>query len=469
MGLAALCCIAVGGQADSWPQFRGPAGSGIGARGFPVHFGPTTNRLWDVPVPTGHSSVSVVGSRLFTTGYESNRLAVFALDRETGRRLWTRSLVPGAIERGAGLSQPATATPASDGERIVVYFGSFGLACFDLEGREQWTRPLPVPVTQHGAGTSPVIAGDLAVLNCDQDVGSYLLAVDKRTGATRWRADRAEFHRGFSTPLPYPPEHPEQLIVPGSLRLVSYNLADGTERWWVRGFPNEMVSSPVAGGGVVYVAGWTYGSGVARMPPFETLLAQADADHDGQLTREEAPSGPAKQHFVYLDADKDGRVTRAEYDAVARLFDESRNVCLAVRPDGRGDVTETHVLWRAAKGLPYVPTPLLYEGRLHLLKNGGMFSAYDARTGRVLYQEERLGALGDNYASPIAGEGRICVISQQGTAVVLRASDTLEVLARNPLGEPVIATPALADGCLYVRTLTRLYAFREGAAGTNAP
>jgi outer membrane protein assembly factor BamB len=321
---------------------------------------------------------------------------------------------------------------------------------------------LPVPVTQHGPGTSPVLAGDLLLLNGDQDMGSYLLAVDKRDGRTRWKTERPAFRRGFATPLPWPAEKPEHLIVPGTLRLVAYNLKDGSERWSVRGLPNEMVSSPVAGDGLIFIAGWTHGSGVSRMPDFDQLLAQGDANHDGKLTRAEAPTGPAKQHFVYIDRDKDGLATREEYAVIARIFDESKNVALAIRPDGRGDVTDTHVVWKATRGLPYVPSPLFYEGRIYLVKNGGLASCLDAKTGRISYQEERLGALGDYYASPVAAAGKICVASQPGVVVVYRAGDTLEVLARNPLNEPLLATPAIVDDTLYVRTRSQLYAFGSG-------
>ena len=124
---------------------------------------------------------------------------------------------------------------------------------YDFDGKELWRKPLSIPVTQHGAGTSPVLAGDLLILNSDQDVDSHLLTVNKRDGRTVWRTERPGFHRGFATPLLWPIEKPEQIIVPGTLRLVAYNLCDGTERWSVRGFPNEMVSSPVAGNGLIYI------------------------------------------------------------------------------------------------------------------------------------------------------------------------------------------------------------------------
>lgn len=459
LGLPRVVAVA-GDETNVWPQFRGPAGSGIGHSDFPTHFGPGSNVVWKVPVPGGHSSPCIWGSRLFLTGFTNDQLLTWCFDRRTGRFLWQRSLPPGPIERGAQLSHPATATPVTDGTRVCVYFGSFGLAAYDHDGQELWRKPLPIPVTQHGAGTSPVLAGHRLILNGDQDTDSHLLAVDARNGETLWKTERVGFRRGFATPLPWPPANPDQIILPGTLRLVSYNLHDGTERWSVRGLPNEMVSSAVGGSGLIYVAGWTYGSGVSRMPDFDRLLEQGDKDSDGRLTRAEAPGGPARQHFVYIDANKDGRITREEYQAIARIFDASKNIAMGVRPDGHGDVTETHVAWQVTRGLPYVPSPLFYEGRLYLVKNGGLASCLEAATGRFLYQEERLGALGDYYSSPVAAAGKICVASQSGVVVVYRAGDTLEVLARNALEEPIVATPAIVDGILYVRTRSQLYAFR---------
>jgi outer membrane protein assembly factor BamB len=457
--LLLLAAVASGAEAH-WPQFRGPGGSGVCPDGdFPTHFGPDSNVVWKAPLPPGHSSPCIWGNRIFLTGFENNKLLTLCLDRAEGRLLWRREIEPNKLERGASLSSPATATAVTDGSRVCVYFGAFGLAAYDFSGAELWRKPLPTPITQHGAGTSPVLAGDRVLLNSDQDAGSYLLAVDSRTGAALWKTDRSAFRRGFSTPLLWPEHTPEEIVVAGTLRLVSYGLEDGAERWSITGLPNEMVSSPVTGGGLIYVAGWTHGSGVARMPEFDALLAQGDQNKDGKLSQSEAPSGPAKQHFTYIDADKDGIVSRSEYDSMAAIFNSAQNNCLAIRPEGRGNVTGSHVVWRQTRGLPYVPSPLFYDGRLYLVKNGGLASCFSAATGRVLYLEERLGALGDYYSSPVAAGGKICVISQPGVAVVFRAGDTLEVLGRNPLNEQVLASPAIVEGRFYARTKSQLYAF----------
>lgn len=446
----------------SWPEFRGPQRSGTAPQTrFPLVFGPATNLAWRVPAPSGPSSPIVWGDQLVLTAFESNLLLTLAFNRHSGAPLWRSAVEPGAIESGSRLSHPASATPCTDGQRWIAYFAPFGLVAYNTAGAELWSLPLPTPITGHGASSSPTLAGDLVLQLFDQDVDSHLLAVDKVTGKVRWRAARPEFRRGFSTPLPWPPEKPELAIVAGTLQVVAYALADGSERWRVSGLPNEMVASPIAMSGLVFVAGWTPGSGVPRMPAWDTLMVNADADHDGRLARDEAPGGPAKQHFHYIDADRDGRLSRAEYETIAHIFDASRNVALAIRPEGVGNLTDTHIAWSQSRGLPYVPTPLYLDGRVVLIRNGGLASCLNAGTGAVLFQEERLGALGDYYASPIGAQGQVLAISHSGRAVVFRAADTLEVLARNDLGEEVLATPALVQDTLYIRGKSSLFAFRE--------
>ena len=214
---------------------------------------------------------------------------------------------------------------------------------------------------------------------------------------------------------------------------------------------------------MIFAAGWTMGSGVSRMPDFDALLEIGDKNHDSQLARDEAPAGPAQQHFAYIDADKDGFITREEWDSLAEIFSKSENALLAIRPGGTGDVTASRVAWKQTRGLPYVPSPLFYRDRIYLVKNGGLASCFNATNGAALYQEERLGALGDYYSSPVAAGGKICVASQGGVAVVFAAGDSLRVLARNDLGESIMATPALAAGKLYLRTAARVWAFGEAA------
>jgi outer membrane protein assembly factor BamB len=199
------------------------------------------------------------------------------------------------------------------------------------------------------------------------------------------------------------------------------------------------------------------------MPSFDSLLERGDANKDGKLLQSEAPPGPCKQHFVYIDANKDGTITREEWEAMADIFTRAENAGLAIRPGGKGDVTKTHVAWKQTRGLPYVPTSILYKHRIYYIKNGGLLSCFNATNGTPMFLEERIGALGDYFASPVAAGGKICVISRSGTATILDAGDELKVLARNNLSEPVLATPSVVDDVLYVRTAGKLYAFSASA------
>ncbi len=449
-------------SAAAWPQFRGPHGSGVAETARPpLHFGPESNVVWQSTVPRGHSSPCIWGDHLFLTASEGGKLLVLDFERGTGRIRWRREISPGKIERGHPNGSPATSTPTTDGRRLYVYFGSHGLSAYDFDGGLIWDTPLPVPVTQHGAGSSPILAGGGLDLVCDQDEGSYVLAVDPASGRVRWKTARPEFRRSFATPLAFPPAAPRQLIVAGTLCVVAYDLQSGVEAWRVNGLPNEICATPVSDGALVFAGGWTMGSGVGHMPSFDSILEAFDANHDGQISFAEAKGGPARQHFPYIDANKDGLITRQEWEGISRIFDQSKNCLLAIRPDGRGDATPDHIVWRQSRGLPYVPSPLAYRGRVYLVKNGGLASCFDASSGKVNYLEERLGALGDYYSSPVAAGDRLYVVSQQGDVVVWREGPRLEVFAVNRLGETVMATPAPVGDTLYLRTEGRIYAFRE--------
>ncbi len=446
----------------SWPRFRGPNGSGVAIDGeLPVHFGPTNQVIWKTPLPSGASSPCLWGDRIFLTGYDGAKLETLCLDRRTGQVAWRRTAPATAIEKVTSMGSPAASTPVTDGRRVYVYFGSFGLLSYDGDGREEWRKPLPTPVTQHGTGTSPILEGDLLLLVSDQDVDAYVLAVNRNTGQTVWKTERPGCRRGFCTPLIWRDAGEPVLIVPGTLRVVAYRLTDGQPLWRVDGLPNEMCASPALGAGLLFVSGWTPGAGETKFPSFQSLLEQADADKNGSLSRAEAPPGPAQQHFPYIDANKDGQITRAEWEAMAEIFAKSTNALLAIRPGGAGDVTTTHLAWRETRGLPYVPSPLFYRDRLYLVKNGGLISCFNATNGVASYVEQKLGAAGDYYASPVAANGKICVASRRGVLTVFEAGDVLKVLAQNELGETTLATPAVSGHCLYVRTQDHLFAFGE--------
>lgn len=452
-------------RAEDWPQFRGPAGASISAQARPpVQFGAETNLLWRIPFPGGNSSPCVVGERVFLTAQTEGKLETVCVRRSDGKILWQRPAPAEKLEAAHRLGSPATPTPASDGERVYVYFGSFGLLCYDLNGAEQWYKRLPAPVVEFGTSSSPLLAGHLLILNRDQDTDSQLLAVDKRTGKTIWQTDRSEFRRGFATPLIWRHDGTEELIVPGSLWLKSYDLPTGRERWRSRGFSRVATSSPAVGGGLLFVSSWNIGGDPGEritMPPFAEVVKEFDKNHDGRLTRDELPKGPILERFSQMDVDKDGAVTAAEWDGMAEMFAQAENALVAIKPGGHGDISSTHLAWKQTRSLPYVSSPLFYGGRLYTIKNGGLASCYEAATGRVLYQDERLGAPGDYYASAVAADGRVYAVSQAGIVTVIKAGDALEILARNNLGESILATPALVANQLFIRSAKQLWAFEN--------
>lgn len=456
-----LAVVSVVGGEAWWPQFRGPEGSGVAQAGrIPLHFGANSNVLWKLDVPSGHSSLAIWDALIFFTGCESNQLFVGCIDRETGRELWRRTAPPASIERTTSMGSPACSTPVTDGQRVYAYFGSYGLLCFRTNGAPEWQLPLPEPITQHGTGTSPILAGDNVILLCDQDTGSYLLAVNRITGKTAWRTERPGFRRGFSTPLAFQSSGRELVIVGGTLKAVAYDARDGAEVWSLSGFPNEMCASPVSGRGLVYLGGWTSGVGNTPMTNFTALLKLADKNGDGMISQEEAV-GPAAMHFPYIDANKDGQISREEWETIEHVFNESKNAFFAIDPTGHGDITQSHARWRQTNGLPYVPSPLFYQDRIYLVKNNGLLTCYNAVTGAPLYVEQKLGAGGDYYASPVAIEGQILLTSRKGILTIVKAGDTFEVLARNDMEESILATPALVDGKIYLRGLNRVYAIGE--------
>lgn len=446
-----------------WPRFRGPDGSGV-AEGAepPAYFGTSSNLIWSVAIPSGNSSPCITGERLFLTARDKTQLETICLDRRTGRVLWRQPVSAAKFEPAHSLNTPATPTPVTDGRSVFVYFGSFGLLAYDLDGREQWRKPLPVPVVEFGTGASPILADEKLIQICDQDEGSYLMAVDKTNGKTIWKVERPEFRRGFATPFVWRHDGTEELIVPGSVWLKSYQLKDGAERWTFSGTSRIACSSPAAGDGLLFSASWNIGGDEGAritMPPFVEFAREQDKNSDGKLTRDEIPDGPVRERFLQMDANKDGLVTAAEWEGMRDIFAKAGNALLAIRPGGQGDITATHLAWKVTRSLPYVSSPLFHQGRVFTVKNGGLASCYEAKTGKVFYQDERLGALGDYYSSAVAAGGKIFLASQKGVVLVLTSGEKLEILARNDLREQIMATPAIVGGKIFVRTAGHLYAF----------
>jgi outer membrane protein assembly factor BamB len=358
-------------------------------------------------------------------------------------------------------SSPAAPTPATDGQRLVSYFGSFGLVCYDLKGNELWRHPLPMALSLGGYGTasSPIIAGDLVVVSCDRDQESSLLAVDLRTGKRVWETPRPDSYGSFGTPILWQNNGIQEVIVPGSLRLKGYALKTGKEDWLVEGVTAYACTTPVVGNGLLFFAAWSDGKADAPLPPWEKFLEQYDKNKDGIVALDEFDDA-SRDYFRGFDVNRDGKIDKTDWGQIQAALAKSDNILVAVKPGGRGNISETHVAWKATRGLPYVASPLFYDGRVYLIKNGGMISSLDAKNGKPFYSQERIEAGGSYYSSPVAANGRIYVASVSGKFTVIKAGgEKPEILHQAEFGERIFATPALVADKLYLRTRSTLYAF----------
>jgi outer membrane protein assembly factor BamB len=468
VALAAGVFAAVGaaGEPLVWPQFRGPGGSGVAdGQKPPTDFGPNKNVKWKVPVPSGYSSPIVAGDLLLLTAFENDKLYTIAYRRADGTEAWRAEAPAAKIEpfhKTEG--SPAASTPATDGTRIVSYFGSCGLLCYDLTGKELWRYELPTAATpfDFGSGVSPVLADGLVVLLRDERTSPKILAVDLATGKRVWETPRLSTS-SFCTPAVCDTPAGKQVVAPGYGRMIGYDLKTGTEKWHVVGMPAAACATPVVVGDTLYFAGWSPGDDM-KLPPFDALLKEAGEEKLGHLTREGTDKTFLKGMFDSQDLDHDGKMTREEWDYALKFIAASKNSAFAVKLGGTGDVTKSHVIWKQTKGLPYVPSGILYQGQYVLVKDGGLVTAYDAKKGKGVYVQERAVANGRYYASPVAANGHIYFTSlEDGAITVLKAgTEEPKVVAQNPkLGERVPATPAIADDTLYVRTAGHLYAFAE--------
>lgn len=472
-----------------WPQFRGPNATGVSEESKPpIHFGPETNLLWKTSVPAGISSPIVWGNRLFLTGVANNELVTVAYDTGTGRELWRRATPPVKLEPCHSFSSPAASTPCTDGERVYAYFGSYGVISYDFEGKEVWKRPFNTLPTAMGYGTatSPILADGKLILQRDGDsTNSQLIALAPLTGKTVWESARPLAGTSFSTPTVWSHDGIDELMVQGKGRLAAYSFNGGEPKWWVRGWGFSAVTTPTAGEGMLFAGGSGMGDPTAPPDPlfdWGKSIARFDANNDGKLSLEEIPLDviwhirkdipidvpgngfPLRSLAgIFIDTDGDKIVTKEEWDkSNAEANDKfMADRFVGIKPGGKEDSTDTHVVWETTKGLSEMPSPLYYRGLLYFLRDGGLWTAAEGATGKRILDRERIGIGGQAIASPIAANGYIYVVNEPGAFAVLRAGKTLEVVATNKLGAHVRNTPAIAGNALYVRTTEQLWAFGE--------
>lgn len=413
------------GRLDNWHQWRGPEANGTVPKGDPpVTWDEKTNIKWKAPLSGRGSATPIVwGDRVFVVtavktkpvansldlpvqdfGFEKKTTAptnyyqfvVLCFNRATGKLRWQQVATEQVPHEGHHPTHSyAAGSPTTNGRFLYVSFGSRGLYCYDFDGRLQWQRDLGRMNTRLGWGeaVTPVIHGDALIVNWDQEAGSFLICLDARTGKTRWKVDRDE-KTSWNTPLLVDYKGRTQVIVNATNRVRSYDLETGKDLWQCGGMTVNAIPSPVVADGVVYCVSGYRGAAAFAVP---------------------------------LDA--------------------------------TGDVTETaKVLWRYAQGTPYVPSPLLLGDRLYFTQaNKAVLTSLDVKTGKPVLDRVRLPGLGDLYASPVAAAGRIYLVDRDGTTLVLRQGDQLDVLATNRLNDPIDASPAVVGKQLFLRSEKYLY------------
>ena len=418
----------VDGRGEPWPQWRGPSGQGISTEtNLPTEWSTTKNVAWSTEIPgRGFSSPIVWGNRVYLTssiegdiipgaktaphklggedfvhpdavaGDRKHELKVYALDATSGRILWERTAYSGPVYDARHRSGSfANTTPATDGERIYVWFGSEGLYVYDRDGKLAWKKSLgQIAAFGMGTGTSPVLFENLVILQCDEDNGerSFIVALDRRTGKEAWRTPRS-IQASWSTPALAKTAERTELITAGNEFIVSYDARTGKELWRVKGTGGWTVPTPIVGQGVVV----------------------ASAAH------------PLKR-------------------------------AVAVRLGSSGDVTGTPAIaWERDKGTGYTPSSIAYGNYAYILTDGGLITCVDIKTGEVMYEGARPPKPARYWASPVAFGGKIFLTNEHGETHVIAAGPKYEILGVNTIDEPVYASLAPSDGRLFLRTWSKLY------------
>lgn len=458
----------------SWGRFRGPNGSGVAddAGPLPTRFDPDTNVVWTTPLPPGHSSPVISGSDLVLTAVEAERLLTIGLDRATGRERWRSAVSAPRREALDTRNHAAAATPAVDPDgHVYVFFGDFGLVSYDADGHERWRVPLGPFTNVYGMGASPIVEDGLVILACDQQQGSFLLALDATTGAERWRTQRPEAKSGHSSPVLWTAaDGTRQVLMAGSFMLSAYDLATGDRQWWVGGLPFEMKATPVLDGDTLFVQGYASPFNQVgeqfEIDGWDETVAEHDRDGDGLISRDEFPQAQARGYILYLDLDGDGAMNEEDW-RYYRAAMASVNGMVAMRLGGSGEMTAESLVWRYDRAVPQLPSPLLYQGLLYMINDGGILTVFRPATGEIVDRRRLRGGVDDYYASPVAADGKLFFVGTSGKVVVVDAETdgtpggSLDRVTVNDLRSLAYATPAIAESRIYIRTVDALWAFGE--------
>jgi len=411
--------------AENWPGWRGPRGDGSAADSGPLHWDGKSgdNVVWKSSLPgKGHSSPIVWNDKLFITSClpDSETRVLICLSRETGQQLWQRSVLKARLESKHALNSFASSTPATDGKYVFVSFlevgeeqipapnvgnhrliypGTMVVAAYDFDGNQQWLVRPGKFVSAHGFCSNPLPYRDTVIVNGDHDGDSYLLALDKQTGQQVWKQPRRHKTRSYSTPLIGNIDQRDQLVLAGSLCVVSFDPVTGEPIWNVEGPTEQFVASVVFDGANIFAVG-----------------------------------GYPTHHVI------------------------------AIRPSGKGDVSESHVSWHETNVRCYVPSPVVVDRYLVVADDRGTANCFDTQTGKRHWQTR----LGTHYSASLAvAGGLVYCTADDGVTKILRPGTEVNVVAENELGERVYSSPAFADGQLFIRGEQHLFCIGEQRGSKN--
>lgn len=444
------CAVA----ADDWTRFRGANGSGVSAsRGLPAEFGPDSNEIWETDVPFGRSSPVVARNRIYLTATENGAFLTLAIDAKSGKTLWKKSVEPARTEEHHLDTDSATTTPVTDGKNVYAFFQEFGIVSYDANGNRRWTYGMGPFRNFYSIAASPILSGKLLYMLCDQAEGSFLVALDTRTGKEAWRRDRPARLESYTTPILYPSEKkPEALLVYGSAWVDAYDPKTGQTLWTTPGVGVGPVASPVASGAVVYVVAPNHGE--QGWAPFESIAKEHDKDGNGEIDREEVAEAWLIRHFGWLDRDGNGVITESDWTELGQEVTTDHWGAYAIRLDGEKPET----VWNYRKNASEIASPLVHDGVFYMI-NEGILTSLDAATGELIKRERIADGSPKVYASPIVADGKLYLGTLEGTMVVVSARGDWETLYSVDFGDEIWATPAIVDGRLYVRTRGKLYGF----------
>lgn len=400
LGLIGIVVAGSNLSAGDWPRFRGPNGAGIAMdKGIPIHFSDRDGILWKTAIPgSGNSSPIVSGDRVFlqTAATGGSERQLLCIDAANGKILWSKS-EPGGSAKRHPKNTFASSTPATDGARVYANFWDgqkVALFAFDFHGKELWRHDLGSFTSQHGSGASPIVFEDVVILNNDQDGAASLVALKSITGEVAWEASRRPYRACYSTPFILADGAKTELIVASTGGITSYDPHSGKVNWdWIWDFTGTMPLRTV--GSPIYSNG---------------LIIAASGD------------GGGARHLVAIRA-----------------------------ANGK-----TELVWELKKRTPYVPTMIAYGDHVFFVNDDGVAGCLLAKTGESVWAK-RLGGEANVTASPILIDGRIYAINEDGSTFVYKAAASFELLAKNALGEAVMASPAVANNCLFIRGKSHLF------------